>query len=289
VSSHRLAFGSVGGRSGQSVVFVLCTASRSQSPEDQSRSRPVARIPFGLVDWVHFVKNEGGVAVAPFTRTHMLPVRYFLAARWAVLFAAAMCGRGVAPLYSQVSQTSPTDPAREEAAYATSITRVADSAIHRLDFFPARSQLRVQMLFMTPRDSAGVLFVEIGRRSLGAAMVVDEIGSRFESVRAPDDLRQLHAQMVASLHAARSALDRLAASANACQYDVTSVQRCQAPFTAASSALGQAYKRYLETRVKIRDQIVDTQTVLPDFKPPAPAPAKRTVRTVRTARTSRRV
>ncbi|MEP6495909.1 MAG: hypothetical protein ABJF01_24730 [bacterium] len=202
-------------------------------------------------------------------------------ARYAVwLVVAVAIGGAFAPIYAQASPTTPVDAAREEAAYASSITHVADSAIHRLDFFPARSQLRVQMLFMTPRDSASVLFVEIGRRSLGAAMVVDEIGSRFEGVHAPDDLRQLHAEMVSSLHAARAALDRLAASANACQFDLSSVQRCQAPFTSASSALGQAYKRYLDTRVKIRDQIVDTQTILPEFK--MPGNAKRTMQSVHT-------
>lgn len=193
-----------------------------------------------------------------------------LVRRICLLFAAATLGGGFTPLESQ--ETS-VDVAREEAAYAMSITRVADSAIHRLDFFPARSQLRVQMLFMTAsgRDSDNPVFSDISRRSLGAAMVVDEIGSRFEGIRAPEDLRRLHADLVSSLHAARAALDRLAASANACQLDVTSVQRCQSPFTAASSALGEAYKRYLDTRVKIRDQIVDTQTVLPEFKMPAPA------------------
>lgn len=183
-----------------------------------------------------------------------------------LLFIAGVAG-GFAPLSAQVI---PVEIAHEEAAYAASIARVADSAIHRLDFFPARTQLRVQMLFMT-RDSANPVFSEISRRSLGAAMGVDEIASRFEGIRAPEDLRRLHADLVASLHAARTALDRLAASANACQVDVSSVQRCQSPFTAASSALGQAYKRYLDTRVKIKDQIIDTQTVLPDFKLPAPA------------------
>ena len=193
----------------------------------------------------------------------MLPLVH----RICLLFAAAALAGTFTPLQSQVISG---EVAHEEAAYAVSITRVADSAIHRLDFFPARSQLRVQMLFMTAggRDSANPVFFEISRRSLGAAMVVDEVGSRFESIRAPEDLRRLHAELVSSLHAARAALDHLAASANACQLDVRSVQRCQSPFTAASSALGEAYKRYLDTRVKIRDQIVDTQTVLPDFKLP---------------------
>lgn len=187
---------------------------------------------------------------------------------WFGLAAAAAIGGASTPLRAQVIAV---DVAQEEAAYAISITRVADSAIHRLDFFPARSQLRVQMLFMSGRDSDNPVFVEISRRSLGAAMVLDDIGSRFEGIRAPEDLRRLHADLVSSLNAARTALDRLAASANACQVDVTSVQRCQAPFTSASSAVGQAYKRYLDIRLRIKEQIRDTQTVLPEFKLPAPS------------------
>jgi hypothetical protein len=183
-----------------------------------------------------------------------------------VLSAAALAG-GFAPLDAQGISV---EIAHEEAAYAVSIMHVADSAIHRLDFFPARSQLRVQMLFMT-RESANPVFSDVGHRSLGAALVVDEIATSFEGIHAPEDLRRLHAELVSSLHAARAALDRLSASANACQVDVSSVQRCQSPFTAASSALSQAYKRYLDARVKIKEQIADTQTVLPDFKLPAPA------------------
>jgi hypothetical protein len=162
---------------------------------------------------------------------------------------------------------TPADAAREEAAYALSITQVADSAIHRLDFFPARAQVRVQMMFAA-RDSAGVLFFEIARRSASAALVVDDIAQRFAAMRAPGDLRGLHAELVSSLHAARAALDRLSATAAACQADPTAQLRCQTPFTSASTALGQAYRRYLDTRVKIRDQITDTQTVLPEFKAP---------------------
>jgi len=155
--------------------------------------------------------------------------------------------------------------AEREAAYAVSIARVADSAIRRLDFFPARAQLRVQLLFVGPRDSTAVLFAEISRRSLAAAMSVDEISSRFEQSKVPEDLGSLHGELVSSLHAARTALDHLSSSANACQVDPTSVLRCQTPFTSASSALSSAYDRYLKARGKIRDQVADTQTVLPEF------------------------
>jgi hypothetical protein len=202
-----------------------------------------------------------------FSGTHVPPFVHRIVLVLCLVFGASAFAGGFASLEAQVS---PVETAHEEAAYAVSIMHVADSAIHRLDFFPARSQLRVQMLFMTS-ESANPVFSEIGSRSLGAALVVDEIATSFEGIRAPDDLRRLHAELVSSLHAARAALDRLAASANACQVDVSSVQRCQSPFTAASSALGQAYKRYLDTRVKIKEQIADTQTLLPDFKLPAPA------------------
>jgi hypothetical protein len=50
--------------------------------------------------------------------------------------------------------------------------------------------------------------------------------------------------------------------------NVSSTQRCQSPFTSASTALSEAYKRYLDTRVKIREQIRDTQTELPEFRRP---------------------
>jgi hypothetical protein len=156
-------------------------------------------------------------------------------------------------------------PGVDEAAYAASIANVADSAIHRLDFFPARAQLRVQMMFMSPSDSAVAVFYEVARRSNEAAYRVDDIASRFEATPVPDDLGALHADLVKALHAARSALDRLARSSAACQTNVTSIGRCQTPFTSASSAVAQAYKKYLTARAKIGDQIRDTHTVLPEF------------------------
>jgi hypothetical protein len=176
----------------------------------------------------------------------------------------------IAPAAVRATAQTPAagDPAHEEAVYAQSIIQIADSAIHRLDFFPVRAQVRIQMMFAA-RDSAGALFFEIARRSESAALVVDDIVSRFAGVRAPDDLRALHAELVGSLRAARAALDRLSASATACQADPSAVLRCQTPFTSASSALGKAYRRYLDARFKIRDQITDTRTVLPEFKAPS--------------------
>jgi len=163
---------------------------------------------------------------------------------------------------------TPRDPVRDEAVYARVIETVADSAIHRLDFFPARSQTRVQLLFLSANDSIAVLFADLGRRSLGAAVAVDEMIGRFATTGVPDDLHGLHAELISALGAARSALDRLAAASAGCQMAVSSMQRCQSPFTSASTALTTAYKRYLDARVKIREQIRDTQTDLPEFRRP---------------------
>ena len=163
---------------------------------------------------------------------------------------------------------TPREPMRDEAGYAKLIETVADSAIHRLDFFPARSQTRVQLLFLTTSDSMAVLFADLGRRSLGAAVAVDEMLRRVGSTPVPDDLRGLHSQLVASLRSARSALDRLAVASAGCESSMSSIQRCQSPFTSASSALGDAYALYLDARVKIREQIRDTRTELAEFRRP---------------------
>lgn len=179
----------------------------------------------------------------------------------------------------------PTEVERE-TAYASSIVHVADSAIRRLDFFPARAQLRVQMLFLAPGDSAPLLFREVARRAADARDRLDDISSRFERTGVPEDLGALHHDLVGSLRSARTALDRLTASANACLVDATSVVRCQSPFTSASSAVGDAYRKYLDARAKIREQILDTQTLLPEFVVStggraAPQPRKTALRVAR--------
>lgn len=81
----------------------------------------------------------------------------------------------------------------------------------------------------------------------------------------PDDLHALHAALLGSIRSARGALDRLGAAAAACELDTTSMSRCQSPFTAASSAVAQAYARYLDVRGRIAAQVTDTQTTLPTF------------------------
>lgn len=161
---------------------------------------------------------------------------------------------------------APLTDAEREAAYATSVVQVADSAIRRLDFFPARAQVRAQMLLLTPHDSAVAIFSEITRRSRDAALSLDEIAQHFESTPVPDDLGPLHRNLLAALRDARSALTRLERASSGCMNDPSSSTRCQGAFSSASSALAQSYARYLEVRGKIREQITDTQTVLPEFR-----------------------
>jgi hypothetical protein len=184
------------------------------------------------------------------------------------LLAAASVALVASLAASALSAQPARERARDEAVYARVIESVADSAIHRLDFFPARAQTRAQLLFVSPNDSVAVLFAELGRRSLGAAVVVDEMIGRFNVTTVPDDLRGLHRDLMSALGAARAALDRLAAASAGCQLSVSSVQRCQSPFTSASTALSDAYGRYLGARVKIREQIRDTETDLAEFRRP---------------------
>jgi hypothetical protein len=113
---------------------------------------------------------------------------------------------------------TPRDSVRDEATYARAIETVADSAIHRLDFFPARSQTRVQLLFLAANDTVAVLFADLGRRSLGAAVVVDQMIGQFGAVLVPEDLRGLHRDLLTALTAARSALDRLAWCSEVCVF-----------------------------------------------------------------------
>ncbi len=178
---------------------------------------------------------------------------------------AAFIGALASSAVDAQAPSRPTD-AEREAAYATSVAKVADSAIRRLDFFPARAQVRAQMLLLTPHDSAVAILSEITRRSRDAAQSLDEIAQHFESTSVPDDLGDLHRRLLAALRDAGTALTRLERASSACMIDPSSSTRCQGAFGSASSAVAQAYTRYLDVRAKIRDQITDTQTVLPEFR-----------------------
>ena len=165
------------------------------------------------------------------------------------------------------AQVVPRDSVDDERAYATAVAAIADRAIHRLDFFPARAQLRVQTAFLSsPNDTAAVPFAQLASISATAASAIDEDTQRFAGVAVPDDLKGLHRDLMNSLRAAVAAADRLAAAAAACRASTVSIQRCQSPFTSASSKLSTAYRDYLATRAKIAAQILDTNTQLIAFK-----------------------
>lgn len=190
-------------------------------------------------------------------------VRAGVAIGWAPAFI--ICGAAVAQ-----AQRGAVDNVAAEASYALTIARVADSAIHRLDFFPARTQVRIQMAFLSPGESNKVPFGTIHQRGTDAALIVDAMLQSLVGVAAPEDLVTLHKALLASLRDATHALNELSAAAAACDAAPISVQRCQVPFTSASSAVSEAYTHYLEARSKIAMQITDTGTRLAEFnRPPA--------------------
>jgi molybdopterin-guanine dinucleotide biosynthesis protein A len=165
------------------------------------------------------------------------------------------------------AQDAPRDTVQQERVYASAVATLADSAIHRLDFFPARAQLRVQTAFLSAQSEAtSVPFAELAAIGAAAALAIDEGAQRFKAVAVPADLTALHGALVSSLSAATRAADRLAAAASACQASMMSIERCQTPFAAASSRLLESYKAYLAARSKIGSQILDTQTHLAEFK-----------------------
>jgi hypothetical protein len=190
-----------------------------------------------------------------------------LTAACTALVAGATAG-GPAPRRAIPRAAQPDSVARLEAAYARAIATLADSAIRQLDFFSAKAQLRVQMAFLDPGRSALVPFDLLAERSSTAADVVGDLGDRLDGLTPPGDLAPLHVALAESLRDARGALAQLATTSQVCRGAVASVPRCQAPFTSASTQLTRAYKRYLDTRARIGDQITDTGTLLPRFTPP---------------------
>ena len=157
------------------------------------------------------------------------------------------------------------DLVAEERAYAAAIGVIADSAIHRLDFFPARAQLRVQAAFLFPSDDA-VPFDNLATHGDAASVAIDAALDRFSDVHVPDDLKALNAELVSALKDATRASANLTVAAHSCQVSMSSVNRCQVPFTSASSRLAASYKHYLDTRAKIGAQVTDTDTHLREFK-----------------------
>ena len=88
------------------------------------------------------------------------------------------------------------------------------------------------------------------------------------SVSVPADLKRLNAQLLGALKDATGASASLTTAAHACQFAIGSVERCQGPFSAASSRLSASYKRYVEGRARIRAQVLDTDTHLAEFRRP---------------------
>lgn len=156
------------------------------------------------------------------------------------------------------------DQVAEERAYAVAVGVIADSAVHRLDFFPTRAQLRVQAAFLMPSNDQ-LPFDDLAARGDAASIAIDAALERFADIRVPDDLKSLNAELVNALRDAIKASANLTAAAHACQVSMVSINRCQVPFSSASSRLAASYKHYLGARAKIGAQVLDTDTHLPDF------------------------
>jgi len=187
---------------------------------------------------------------------------------FAMLGATGIATLGSGPQLSLRMAGVSADSIAEERAYAGAIATVADSAIHRLDFFPARAQLRVQTAFLIPSSEETVPFDDLAVRGDAASIQIDAAVERLATVRVPSDLHALNTQLVKSLKGATNAAVSLTAAAHSCHVSMASIDRCQVPFSAASSRVAESYKRYIEVRAKIRAQILDTDTRIDDFRRP---------------------
>lgn len=193
--------------------------------------------------------------------------------RFVSIGAVAMLGATGVATVSRTTQHPVTvehivpDSVSVERAYAAAVATIADGAMHRLDFFPARAQLRVQTAFMAPAPDASIPFDDLATRGSAAAMEIDVAVERLAAVSVPGDLKALNTRLVNALKDATRASSSLTAAAHACQQSMTSVDHCQVPFSSASSRVAESYKHYIEARAKIRAQVLDTDTHLEDFRP----------------------
>jgi hypothetical protein len=178
--------------------------------------------------------------------------------------AVAMLGVSSVATSGRARVTS-SDLIAEERAYAAAVGTIADSAIHRLDFFPARAQLRVQAAFLMPSGDQ-VPFEDLAALGTAASVAIDAAIDRLADLPVPPDLKRLNAELVNALRDATRASANLTAAAHACEMSMDSINRCQVPFSAASSRFAASYNRYLGARAKIRAQVVDTDTHLAEFK-----------------------
>lgn len=160
------------------------------------------------------------------------------------------------------------DSVSDERAYAVAIATIADSAIHRLDFFPGRAQLRVQTAFLSPTPDAAIPFDDLAARGNAASVEIDAAVERLSTAPVPHDLKELSTKLLGALKDATRASWSLTTAAHACGQSIASVERCQVPFSSASSRVAESYKRYVDVRAKIRSQVLDTDTHLDDFKRP---------------------
>jgi hypothetical protein len=185
----------------------------------------------------------------------------------AMLGVSSVATPSHAPQLSIRSAGASGDLVAEERAYVAAVGTIADSAARRLDFFPTRAQLRVQAAFLLPSDDA-VPFDDLAARGDAASVAIDAALERFADVHVPEDLKSLNAELVKALNDATQASVNLTAAAHACQVSMTSVNRCQVPFSSASSKLAASYKHYLGARAKIGAQVLDTGTHLSEFRRP---------------------
>jgi hypothetical protein len=190
----------------------------------------------------------------------------FIGRRWSI-GAVAMLGVSGVATFTRLPLNESRDLVAEERAYALAVGTIADSAIHRLDFFPTRAQLRIQAAFLLPSNDP-VPFDDLAGRGDAVSSAIGLALDQFTDIRVPGDLKGLNAELVNALKDATRASANLAAAAQLCQVAMASIDRCQAPFTSASSHLAASYKRYLGARAKIGAQVVDTDTRLVEFKRP---------------------
>jgi hypothetical protein len=169
------------------------------------------------------------------------------------------------PLGGAAAFEAARDSVADERRYVAAVGTIGDSAIRRLDFFPTRAQLRVQTAFISSSNGTQVPFDDLASRSDAAAQAIDAAVERLAGVTVPRDLEALNAELVKALRDATRASASLTHAAYACQLSMSSVERCQVPFSGASTRLAKAYERYLGVRGRIREKVLDTDTHMTPF------------------------
>jgi hypothetical protein len=169
------------------------------------------------------------------------------------------------PLGGAAAFEAARDSVADERRYVAAVGTIGDSAIRRLDFFPTRAQLRVQTAFISSSNGTQVPFDDLASRSDAAAQAIDAAVERLAGVTVPRDLEALNAELVKALQDATRASASLTHAAYACQLSMSSVERCQVPFSGASTRLAKAYERYLGVRGRIREKVLDTDTHMTPF------------------------